>query len=418
MKFPTIACVTEDGARAVLQRFGEFADQFADCFGRRVQRDAASRYLAGLVNDSERKSMQAMHGRLSDAGTYQGLQHFITDSPWPTTAVWTRLRGLIPERRGILAVDDTGFPKQGTQSVGVKRQYCGALGKTGNCQVGVSTALIGPTLVWPTSCELYLPQEWAADAERRDKARVPPTVRFREKWRIGLAHVRQLKKAGVEIDAVVADADYGTTTAFRTGLERMGLRYAVAVRGVLHAWLPGATTSRSLEAIGRALPRRAWRYVRWGHGTKGPLAARFVARRVRLRHGRGDRWVLFERSLANDERKYYVLNLEPTASLKTLVRLARSRWAIEQQYRELKDELGWDHFEGRTYPGWAHHTVLTAAAFTFLQLERRRSPADPRPTLPAVRAWMREIAAILYVVGNDQLFNLALSFRRNPPLRR
>ena len=114
--------MNEDGARAVLQRFGQFADQFADCFGRRVQRDAASRYLAGLVNDSERKSMQAMHGRLSDAGTYQALQHFITDSPWSTAAVWARLRALIPERRGILAVDDTGFPKQGTHSVGVKRQ--------------------------------------------------------------------------------------------------------------------------------------------------------------------------------------------------------------------------------------------------------------------------------------------------------
>jgi SRSO17 transposase len=410
--------VDEDGARAVLQRFGEFADQFADCFGRSVQRDAASRYLAGLLNDSERKSMQAMHGRLSNAGTYQALQHFITDSPWPTAAVWTRLRAVIPERRGILAVDDTGFPKHGTQSVGVKRQYCGALGKTGNCQVGVSTALIGPALVWPTSCELYLPCEWAADADRRDKARVPPTVRFREKWRIGLAHVRDVKKAGFEIEAVVADADYGTTTGFRTGLERMGLRYAVAVRGLLHAWCPGATTSGSLETIGRALPRRAWRRVTWGRGTKGPLSARFAARRVRLRHGRGERWVLFERSLADDERKYYVLNLEATASLKALVRLARSRWAIEQQYRELKDELGLDHFEGRTYPGWAHHTVLTAAAFTFLQFERRRSPAEPRPTLPAVRAWMREIVAIQYLVGNDQLFNLALSFRRNPPLRR
>lgn len=408
----------EDGARAVLTRFGQFADQFADCFGRRVQRDAASRYLAGLVNDSARKSMQAMHGRLSDAGTYQALQHFITDSPWSTASVWARLRALIPERRGILALDDTGFPKQGTQSVGVKRQYCGALGKTGNCQVGVSTALIGPTLVWPTSCELYLPQEWAADADRRDRTRVPPSVRFREKWRIGLAHVREIRKAGLEIEAVVADADYGTTTAFRTGLERMGLPYAVAVRGGLHAWLPGAGRSDSLEAIGRALPPRAWRRVRWGQGTKGPLVARFAARRVRLRHGRGERWALFERSLADDTRKYYVLNLDPTASLKALVRLARSRWPIEQQYRELKDELGLDHFEGRTYPGWTHHTVLTAAAFTFLQLERRRSPDAPRPTLPAVRAWMREIVALQYVAGNPQLFNLAVSFHRNPPLRR
>jgi len=410
--------VTEADARAVLQRFGEFADQFADCFGRLVRRDAASRYLAGLVNDSARKSMQAMHGRLSDAGSYQALQHFITHSPWAVGPVWTRLHALIPDRGGILAVDDTGFPKQGTQSVGVKRQYCGALGKTGNCQVGVSTALIGPTLVWPTSCELYLPAEWAGDPDRRDQARVPSTVRLREKWRIGLAHIRTVMKAGFAIEAVVADADYGTTTGFRTGLERLGLRYAVAVRGVLQAWTPGATTSCSLETMGRTLPRQAWRTVTWAQGTKGPLAARFVARRVRLRHGRGDRWVLFERSLADDTRKYYVLNLEATTALKQLVRLARSRWPIEQQYRELKDELGLDHFEGRTYPGWAHHTVLTAAAFTFLQLERRRASDAPRPTLPAVRAWMREIVAMQYLVGNEQLFNLALSFWRNPPLRR
>jgi len=409
--------VNEEGARAVLQRFGQFADQFADCFGRSVQRDAASRYLAGLVNDSARKSMQAMHGRLSDAGTYQAFQHFITDSPWSTAAVWTRLRALIPERRGILAVDDTGFPKQGTHSVGVKRQYCGALGKTGNCQVGVSTALIG-ALVWPTSCELYLPREWAEDADRRDAARVPASVRFREKWRIALAHIREVITAGFEIEAVVADADYGTTTGFRTALERLGLRYAVAVRGLLKAWIPGARTAETLEAIGQVLPASAWRRVRWGHGTKGPLVARFAVRRVRLRHGRGDRWVLFERSVADDTRKYYVLNLDATASRKQLVRLARSRWPIEQQYRELKDELGLDHFEGRTYPGWTHHVVLTAVAFSFLQLERRRVPDEPRPSLPAVRAWLREIVALMYVAGNQQLYRLAVSFHENPPLRR
>ena len=411
--------MTDDEARALLHRFGQFADAFASCFGRRVQTNAASQYLQGLFNDSERKSMQAMHGRLSDPPPYQALQHFITDSPWPTAGMWARLREVIPERRGILAVDDTGFPKQGTASVGVKRQYCGALGKTGNCQVAVSTALIGAQCVWPTSCELYLPAEWAADAERREKTRVPPTVRFREKWRMALAHVRAVRTAGFDIEAVVADADYGTTTAFRTGLEREGLRYAVAVRGtVLHAWAPGAATTCSLETIGRALRPSAWRRVRWAQGTKGPLVARFAALRLRLRQGRGERWVLFERSLADDERKYYVLNLDATASLKTLVRLARSRWPIEQQYRELKTELGLDHFEGRSYPGWSHHTVLTAVAFTFLQLERRRAPDQPRPTLPTVRAWMRQIAAILYFVGDDQLFNLALSFRRNPPLRR
>ena len=132
--------MTEAEARAVLHRFRQLADQFADCFGRRDQRDVASRYLAGLVNDSARESMQAMRGRLSDAGTYQALQRFITDSPWPAGPMWTRLREVIPDRRGVLAVDDTGFPKQGTHAVDVKRQYCGALGETGNCQVAVTTA--------------------------------------------------------------------------------------------------------------------------------------------------------------------------------------------------------------------------------------------------------------------------------------
>ena len=268
--------MTEADARALLPRFGASANQFAPCFGRDVQRDAASRYRAGLVNDSKRKSMQAMHGRLSDAGSYQALQHFITHSPWTVAPVWARLHVLIPDRGGILALDDTGLPNQGTQSVGDKREYCGALGKTGNCQVGGSTALIGPTLVWPTNWEPYLPAEWAGDPDRRDRARVPTTVRFRDKWRIGLAHTRTILKAGFAIEAVVADAYYGTTTAFRTALERLGPRYAVAVRGVLHAWAPGAATSCSLEAMGRALPRPAWRRV-----TRGQCQHRVVLSRDR-----------------------------------------------------------------------------------------------------------------------------------------
>jgi SRSO17 transposase len=256
------------------------------------------------------------------------------------------------------------------------------------------------------------------DAARRTKVGIPDRVRFREKWRIGLAHVRAVRKAGFHVAAVVADADYGSTAAFRRGLERCGLRYAVAVRSILTVWVAGARRTRALAEIATRIPTRQWRRVCWGQGTKGPLAARFVAVRVRPARGRGERWLLGERSLVNDERKYYLLNLAPTASLEELVRLARSRWPIEQQYRELKDELGLDHFEGRTYRGWTHHTVLTAVAFTFLQLERRRSPQGPRPTLPQVRAWVREIAAILYLLGNRQLFNLLLSFYRNPPLRR
>jgi SRSO17 transposase len=410
--------VTEPSARALLRRFGQFADQFASCFTRRPQREAASQYLEALFNDSERKSMQAMHGRLSDPVSYQALQHFITDSPWEAAPVWARLRAEVPVRAGILALDDTSFPKQGKHSVGVKRQYCGALGKVANCQVAVSTVLVGEDLAWPLSFELYLPREWLTDAPRRTEAGIPPRVRFREKWRIALAHVRQVLKAGFELTGVVADADYGSTAAFRDGLERLGLRYAVAIRWFLVMWTPGARRTRTAAEIAAAIPEADWQRVTWAAGTKGPLAARFAALRVRPAKSRGERWLLCERSLVDDERKYYLLNLDAAAPLHDLVTLARSRWPIEQQYRELKDELGLDHFEGRRYRGWAHHTVLTAMAFTFLQLERRRSDEAPRPTLPHVRFWVREIIAVLYVVHNRKLLNLMVSFQRNPPLRR
>src|SRR4051812_36221513 len=162
--------------------------------------------------------MQAMHGRLSDPRSYQALQHFITDSPWAAEPLWIRLREVIPVRAGILALDDTSFPKQGTHSVGVKRQYCGAVGKIANCQVAVSTVLLGEHLAWPLTFELYVPVEWLTDETRRRKARIPATVRFREKWRIALSQIRRVVKAGFQLTAVVADSDYGSTAAFRRGL--------------------------------------------------------------------------------------------------------------------------------------------------------------------------------------------------------
>lgn len=411
--------MTEPSARALLRRFGQFADRCADCFSRTAQRDAATQYLDALFNDSERKSMQAMHGRLSDPDSYQALQHFITDSPWEAERLWTRLRELVPVRSGILAVDDTSFPKQGKHSVGVKRQYCGALGKIANCQVAVSTVLLGEQLAWPLTFELYLPKEWLTDAARRRKARIPDTLQFREKWRIALSHIRRVVKAGVQLTGVVVDADYGSTAAFRRGLEQMGLRYGVAIRWFLTMWTPGARRPQTAGEIAAPIPEADWQRVTWADGTKGPLAARFAAVRVRPAKSRGERWLLCERSLADDARKYYLLNLDATATLKDLVTLVRSRWPVEQQYRELKDDLGIDHFEGRTYRGWTHHSVLTAIAFTFLQLERMRVDDDaPRPTLPTVRFWVREIMAVLYVVNNPKLMNLIVSFQRNPPLRR
>jgi SRSO17 transposase len=411
--------VTESvsAARALLTRLGQFLDRFAGCFGRQAQREGASRYIQGLLNDSERKSMQPMEARLpeSDPASYQRLQHFITHSPWPTTKVWARLRAELPIRTGLLLVDETSFPKHGDQSVAVARQYCGALGKIANCQVAVSTGLLTEQQVWPTTMELYLPEEWAADADRRARAEIPRRLTFRPKWRIALTHVRQVRAAGLQLTGVLADAAYGNVHAFRTALDRMGLRYAVGVALRLTVQVTGA---RRRQAIGRLLtrmPRRAWCRVTWAQGTKGPLVARFAAVRVRPTPRGPECWLLAERPLTGrGARKAYLLNLPASASLQALVRLARGRWPIEQHYREFKDDLGLDHFEGRSYHSWNHHAVIAALTCTFLQGERRRG-TTPLPTFSEVRNWVREIVATLYFVETPRLMKLALSFLRDPP---
>ena len=408
--------MTEARARALLTRLGTFLDQFTSCFGRHAHRTYASRYLQGLLNDSDRKSMQPMHGRLSDPGSYQGLQHFITHSTWDVRPFWRRLRELIPVRHGILAIDDTGLPKQGTASVGVQRQYCGAVGKVANCQIAVSTALIANGLAWVTSMELYLPQLWAEDDERRARAHIPRPLFFREKWRIAVAHVRTVLHAGFTLEAVVADAGYGNIAQFRAALERLGVGYVVAVPYHVGARLTAATPRESLAALANSLAPSAWHRVRWGRGTKGPLEARFAAVRVRIAKSRSERWLLCQESLVDGERQYYFSNLSSATPLKTLVRIARSRWAIEVQYRDLKSELGLDHFEGRSYPGWTHHAVLAAMTFAFLQLERRRH-TDPLPTFPDIRNLVREIMAALLWTARPGWLKLAINFQRNPPLR-
>jgi SRSO17 transposase len=417
--------VIDRTASARIQRLMRWLEPFQRCFGHRAQRLALRTYVQGVFSDSERKSMQAMLARVTQPVSYQAFQHFITHAEWDADRIWRRLLDVLPERRGVLILDGTSFPKQGPHSVGVARQYCGALGKIANCQVATTAALWTGTRAWLLGALLYLPQAWVEDATRRAVARIPASVSFQEKWRHALTLIRRARAAGLQLTAVVADAEFGDITAFRRALHQWRLPYALGIsrhltvfRGTPAVHIPpNARTGRprtqrvlvdrqtaaiTVRALALSLPVRTWRRVTWRNGTNRRWAARFAAVRVtpanewRTRRLAPEVWLLCEQDLGLTPRiKYFFVHLPATASLTQLVRLAHQRWAIEQQYQELKTELGLDHFEGRSFPGWHHHVVLTAVAYAFLQHERMRHDVDPALTLPAVRAIVTEIFTAL-----------------------
>jgi SRSO17 transposase len=425
--------VIDRTATACIQRLIRWLEPFQRCFGHRAQRLALRTYVHGLFSDSDRKSMQAMLARVTDPITYQGFQHFITHAVWDADRIWRRLLEVLPERRGVLIIDGTSFPKQGTHSVGVARQYCGALGKIANCQVAVTAALWTGARAWMTGALLYLPREWLSDRDRRAVAQIPAGAAFQEKWRQALTLIRRARAAGLQVTAVLADAEFGDVTVFRRALHRWRLPYAVGVsrhltvfRGTPPVCVPPSgrigrprsqwvladeTRAVAVRAVAGALPARAWRTVTWRNGTNRPWAARFAAVRVTPAHDWRERrlapeiWLLCEQDLgATPRTKYFFINLPATASLTQLVRLAHQRWAIEQQYQELKTELGFDHFEGRSYPGWQHHVVLSAVAYAFLQRERMRRPLAEPLTFPGIRAIVQEIFTALLLAQHPGYF--------------
>lgn len=422
-----------------LDRLVQWLEPFEATFGHVAQRGAFRRYVCGLLSDSRRKSMSAMLERLNDPGAYHAFQHFITDAPWTAARVWQQLRTVIPDRAGVLILDGTSFPKQGTQSVGVARQYCGTLGKVANCQVAVTVALWTGVRAWMLGAELYLSEAWlTADARRR--AKIPSTRPFQEKWRLALTLLRQVRAAGFHVTAVLGDAEFGDNATLRRTLHRLKLPYALGVSSTVTVFpgTPQLITPTPLVGLGRprtrrllapgverhavravaaAQPAKAWRLITWRNGTNPPWKARFWAQRVTPAHDWREHrvapevWLLCERDLGTTPRtKYYLINLPASASLKSLVRLAHQRWAIEQQYQELKDELGLDHFEGRSWPGWQRHVVLTAIAYTWLQAERGRRGAR-LPTLPIARAVMTEILTAHFFVTHPHYLDTMLKLR-------
>ena len=334
-------------APAWLDRLSDWLEPFEVGFPHVAQRGAFRRYLLGLLSDSRRKSMSAMLERVSDPGTYQAFQHFITDAPWSAERVWRQLRGVVPERSGMLILDGTSFPKQGRHSVAVARQYCGTLGKVANCQVAVTAALWTGVRAWMVGAALYLPEAWLTP-DARQRARIPASVRFQEKWRLALTLLRQIRAAGFDVTAVLGDAEFGDNATLRRTLHRLQLPYALGISSTLTVFrgtppvavpprkpgrrrppsrlqLVDATRPEAVRAIGASLPARAWRRVTWRNGTNRPWAAHCAALRVTPAHDWRTRrlapevWLLFERDLGTTPRiKAYLVALPTTASLPSL----------------------------------------------------------------------------------------------------
>jgi SRSO17 transposase len=389
--------------RETRNRLTNFLKQIMPLVGRRDRQHWGEVYIRGLLTEGGRKTAASIGQRLPD-GNVQALQQFVGQSPWHNEPVrqklaQTLIKAMSP--KPIWIIDDTGFPKKGTNSVGVARQYSGTLGKTGNCQVAVSINYASDQACIPLDFTLYLPEEWFGDQQRLKKAGVPEEVTFKPKWELALKMVDRIRTWEVPEGIVCADAGYGRVTKFRKALDKRHLQYVVGIDNTAGAWKEAANLSQpkyqgtgrprkrpknipkpqSVAEIARNLPESAWQIICWRQGAKGKLESRFACLRVQPSHSYYNRneeseeilWLLIEWPQKESEpTKYWFSNLPADTSLKELVYIAKSRWWIEQNYQQLKDELGLDHYEGRSWLGWNHHVTLTMIAFGFLTLEMLR----------------------------------------------
>jgi len=360
--------------------------------GRKTRRRWAPFYLRGLLGPGERKSLQPMAARLGLPGHDQ-LQHFIASPAWDDGPLWTELAReadrLVGGADACLVIDDTALPKKGLLSVGVARQYCGHLGKKASCQCLVSLTLARDEVPVPVALRLFLPDEWVADSERCVQAGVPEAATTpQSKGEIALAELDRLRAGSLRFGTVLADAGYGSSAAFRQGLDARGLTWAVGIAKNQKVYsldvqlVPPAGRARKpvpdqepreAEAVLAAHP---WRRVTWRQGTKGKLSARFTAIRVRVgdgpvwgnnRHLPGAEVWLVGEWRSSGERKYYLSNLPPRTSRRALAGTIKARWVCEQAHQQLKEELGLDHFEGRSWTGLHRHALMTCIACAYLQ---------------------------------------------------
>jgi SRSO17 transposase len=393
---------------------------FLERLGHKARRQMCPVYVAGLIGPGDRKSIQPMAERLAP-GDYDQLHHFIAAGVWEAAPLETELLiqadRLVGGRDAVLVIDDTAMPKKGKHSVGVAPQYASALGKNANCQTLVSLTLARGEVPVMLALRLFLPESWTSDQARLKRADVPLEYRpARTKPEIALAEIDRVIAAGVRFGCVLADAGYGLSAPFRQGLTARNLTWAVGIPRHLKVYPVGVRLIWPVAKRGR--PRRRhvpdilsipaedmladakWQTVSWRTGTKGKLKARFAAVRVRTadglpqrirdkgqQHLPGDEAWLIGEHRASGEKKYYLANLPATTALRTLAATIKARWICEQAHQQLKEELGLDHFEGRSWQGLHRHVLMTMIAFAFLQHHRlkklRRGKKNQRATSSA-----------------------------------
>jgi SRSO17 transposase len=405
---------TVDRPLAVAERLEAFGvEVLAEAVNRPVQLVNGGVYLRGLIEDGARKSLEPMVARLGGEADYESLQNFLAVSTWDPALVVRAVAERVAPRIEVQAwvLDDTGFPKDGKHSPGVKRQYSGTLGKIGNCQIGVSVHAVGAHGTVPLGWALYLPEEWCDDPARRRKAKIPPEIEFETKSQLGKDLIKRAGGWDIERAPVLGDAAYGKNTQLRQELADAGFEYVFSIDKIASVFAPdtvfslperagktGRTRTRLRpdrlpepvqELIERLAPENLQTVTFRDNPDDGePVSSQFVFLRVRAlnRWGNGaeqqprEEWLICEWPENHDEPlDYWISNLPADTPLEHLARLARMRWKIELDYRQLKGELGLDHYEGRSWLGWYHHTAMVTAAHGFLTLER----LDPKVQRPA-----------------------------------
>jgi SRSO17 transposase len=406
-------------------RFASYVEELASVMGHAGRARHLRDYCTGLVLPGDRKSVEPMAARTAPgrvSAQHQSLLHFVGSGAWSDEKVLGKvIQQVLPAITAhgpieVWIIDDTGLPKKGRHSVGVKPQYCGQLGKEANCQVAVSLSVANHFASLPVGYRLYLPKEWAEDRARRERTGVPEEIRFRTKQQIALELIQRAHAAGLAPGVLLMDLDYGRDSRLRASVSALELSYVAGIQPNVLMWAPGTNPKRpdrslnnngrrdepdlvSAKEVARALPKHAWRTIRWREGSADWLSSRFARVRVRVGYNGAipgqvaEEWLLIEWPEGEtqfSDCKYWLSTLRAEIDFQQLVDITKMRWRIERDYQELKQEIGLGHYEGRGWHGFHHHATLCIAAYGFLVSERAAIPPSgpssaaqlSMPTLP------------------------------------